>query len=273
MRKSLLFCLRFSVFGFLFSACGYDDFGPYADPPAEPVESNIDMATLRGYYGASPLDVSQELVVRGVVTSSDRGNNFYRTLLVEDATGAIELLHGLYDSHNVYPPGQRVALRLKGLRLDLSGGVMQAGAPAPASSYYAIEYLGAQAIVDRHLIREGVYAPFHPALLAIPQLTEAMCGRLVSVAGLTFVPDSPLPTWANPSAHPDYPPTDGYRKFRSAAGDELYVLTSGYADFTADPVPQGSRHTITGILMRTAVPGSNGRAVWVVKIRDLGDVE
>ncbi len=265
-------CLLFAVCCLLFSSCGYNDFGGYDDQPQTPVEYNIDVATLRSYYSGTPLVVDRQLTLRGSVTSSDRGNNFYRTLVIEDATGAIELMTGLYDMHNRYPVGQRVALRLDGLAIAMQEGVLRAGAPAAPGAYYPTEYLGQQPIVDRHLIREGIYAPLHPALLTIPRLSEAMCGRLVTIAGLRFIPETPLATWGNPSSNPVVPPTTGYRKFKSVAGDSIYVATSGYADFAADPVPQGTRLDITGILLRAPAPGTGGREVWMLKIRELDDV-
>ena len=71
------------------------------------------------------------------VTTSDRAGNFYRTLCIEQAGAALEVMVGLDHLHNDYPPGSRLMVRLRGLTLGLQYGVLQAGTRAEPGSGYA----------------------------------------------------------------------------------------------------------------------------------------
>lgn len=256
----------------ILAGCGYDNFGPYqsGETPASPYNTNI--GDLRAYYYGTPLTVDRDMVVRGVVTSSDRGNNFYRTLVVEDATGALEVFTGLYDMHNIYPVGQPVVLRLDGLTIGMGQGVLQAGMKALPSSGYQIEYIGQRPLVDQYLSRDGRLQAVAPLQVSIPALREDMCGRLVRIQSLMF--DSPeQTTWGVPSASPAVPPSTGYRRFADPSGDAVMVVCSGYADFASELIPVGVRRNITGVLLYGPAPGTAGRSVYMLKIRDLGDVQ
>ncbi|MDR2885980.1 MAG: DUF5689 domain-containing protein, partial [Rikenellaceae bacterium] len=230
------------------------------------------------YHGAA-VTIDEDMIVRGSMTSSDREGNFYRTLVIEDATGALELKTGLYDMHNTYPEGWRVTLKLRGLRMDMDAGVLQVGAVPPAWAAYKTDYLGHRVMVERYLINERVRQPVAAAVCAAGALQEEMCGRLMTVPGMALAGATPgaltLPdetvTWASPSADKRYPPATGYRKFKDAAGDSVIVATSGYATFAATAVPPGTL-ALTGILGRGAVSGSGGRSVWILRLRDTADI-
>ena len=47
------------------------------------------------YVGSGCTYIADKIVMQGRVISSDRCENFYRTLLIDDGTAAVELLTGL----------------------------------------------------------------------------------------------------------------------------------------------------------------------------------
>ncbi len=266
--------------GLLLAGCGYDRFGDYTPPGGEALpEATTDIASLRLLYAGSRIDVQDEWVVAGRVTSSDRAGNFFRTFVIEDATGGLEIRAGLYDMHRIYPVGMQVAVKLKGLSLGFYQGMMQAGARPVPSSYDQTAYLGHRAILDRHVVRGGTADPVAPAATTIAALDERMCGRLVRIEGLhlagatpgaSALGDAPV-TWAVPSPGGGIPPSYGYRKFKDARGDSLLVVSSGYATFAAETIPAGSLY-VTGVLSCGSVAGTYGHNVYMLRIRDLNDV-
>ena len=100
----------------LAAGCGYDDFGePHPADETAPLP-NMSVATLRERCAVGPVAFSGSgVVLSGYVTTSDRADNFYRMLMLEDNSGAVEVCAGLYDLHNDYPVGCRLTLSADGL--------------------------------------------------------------------------------------------------------------------------------------------------------------
>jgi hypothetical protein len=148
---------------------------------------NCTFAEVRSVAEGGCHTFTSDKVVVGSVTSSDAAFNFYRTLFIEDGSGAVELLIGNYNMQKVYPVGLQVALRLEGLAVALVDGVVQVGLP-PESYDIAPREIGAQVTLDRHLICGTSVEPIEPLLCDIPTLDDAMCGRLVRVRSLAHSP-------------------------------------------------------------------------------------
>jgi hypothetical protein len=263
----------------LLTGCGYDDFGGYALRERPAPVSNTTIAAVRALWHGQAAVVEQDMIVRGSVASSDMAGNFYRTLMIQDATGALELHTGLYEMHNTWPEGWRVTLRLKGLRLDVQNGILQIGAVPPPWSGYPVDYLGHRVVVEQYLVNEMIREPVSAPELPAGTLRGDMCGRLVTIPGMVLAGETPSSStppagpvsWAPPIPDPRYPPQSGYRKFKDAAWDSLVVHTSGYASFAAATVPSGTL-ALTGILGRGPVPGSGGRDVWILRLRNEEDL-
>lgn len=116
----------------LLSAGGcYDSHFSEAAGGAAAGEGNTPLSELRARYTGRPTLVEEDIRVVGYVTTSDRAGNFYRTLCIEQAGAALEVMVGLDHLHNDYPPGSRLMVRLRGLTLGLQYGA--APAPNPAA--------------------------------------------------------------------------------------------------------------------------------------------
>lgn len=254
LRKLLLRPLRVALAGgaALLAGC-YD--GPFDQTPAvreTPVPTTT-LAELRRLYAGEPVTIRSDLVVAGRVTATDRSGNFFRSLVIEADGAALEIRAGLDALYNDYPLGTRLTLRLEGLALDSRYGVLQAGRPAADG---AVEAIGSQAAMDRHLFRSGdPPEPVEPLQLTIGELCPAYCGRLVRIAGLRFAPEAVEEScWA------------GYRRFADAAGAVLHTYVRPYADFADDEVPAGLC-TLTGILQYDDA----GTGRYLLKLRDETD--
>ena len=194
--------------------------------------------------------------VEGTVTSSDRARNFYRSLCIEDGNAAIEVMAGIDQLHNDYPAGCRVTLRLEGLAVGESRGVLQAGRLPDPGSGYATDYIGSKPALDAALIRHGeTLRELEPARLRIAELTPERCGTLVRIDRLIYRPeDLSGSTWS------------GYKRFADDEGAEIYTYVRTYARFADEEVPAG-QVSLTGILQHDETGG--GR--YILKLRDETD--
>lgn len=250
MRRLPLFCAVM-----LLAGCYDSRFGqPGAGTPPEPVTTTI--RELRAKYAGTPFQVTGDIVVSGRVNSSDLGGNFYRTLCIEEDGAGMEVMAGIDQLHNDFPEGCRVTLRLKGLMLGESRGVLQAGRKPAAGSGFVTDYIGSKPALDAALTRHGEQSePMPPTLLAIPELTSERCGTLVRLEALRYTPEDLTPgTWS------------GYKRFTDAGGAEIYTYVRDYARFAGDEVPTGPC-TLTGILQYDAA----GEGRYLLKMRDEND--
>lgn len=145
---------RATVLGALLSlaaGCCDSSFGE-PDDGAQPPPRTETIAALRALYAGETFPVTGDITVEGTVTSSDRARNFYRSLCIEDGNAAIEVMAGIDQLHNDYPAGCRVTLRLEGLAVGESRGVLQAGRLPDPGSGYATDYIGSKPALDAALI-------------------------------------------------------------------------------------------------------------------------
>ncbi len=259
---TLVFCV---VCG---TSCGYDRFDGPTRPAGDSTRPNLLISELSEFYRETPVTLTEEIVLAGYVTTTDRAGNFFRTLLIDDGSGALELKLGLYDLSATYPLGQRLVVHARGLTLGSDHGILQLGLEALPSSGYETDYLGHRVLVDRHVSRDTVIREVTPLRATLAELVSVTPGRLVRVEGLRYDADTTI-CWAGERSPVTGNPLTVYRQFRDDEGDTVLVVTSGYATFASDTIPAG-RISVTGILMRGHI-GSRDRMM--IKPRDLYDVE
>lgn len=223
----------------------------------EPEPATATIAQLRQLYAGTTVVIATDVVVSGRVNTSDAEENFYRTFCVEEDGAGLEVMAGIDHLHNDFPPGSRVTLRLKGLALGESRGILQVGRKPAAGSGFATDYLGSKAALDAAVSRTGeAPQPVAPALLTIAELTPKRCGTLVRIDGLSYTPEDLTPgTWA------------GYKRFTDAGGAEIYTYVRNYAGFAGEEVPAGKSCSLTGILQYDDA----GKGRYLLKLRDEND--
>lgn len=238
----------------LFAGCNYDRFDPIELHDEVDWVPNAELSDVRHSFAVATT-IRENMVVAGRVTTSDEGGNFYRTLVIEDATGALELMIGMDYLYRTYPVGSQLTVRLQGLAIDEYNGVLRVGLQPETWDYRTTTYMSHQAVVDRYIQRSNSVVAPAPERVAAGELTRRLCGRLITVGGLRA--DDEATTWAEGRY-------TSYRKFRDALGDSIYVQTSPYADFAAQELPH-DEVAITGVLYYGSV---GGRKTFIIKMCD-----
>lgn len=228
--------LLLSVVGLLSAGC-YDSSFDQPDSRTPPQSVSATISELRASYAGTTFLLTEEVTVTGRVTTSDSDRNFYGTLCIEQDGAGLEIMAGIDHLHNDFPMGSQITLRLKGLALGQSRGVLQAGRiPAPGSGY-ATDYIGSLAAVGAALLRNSEeLQPVLPTLRTLGELTPLMCGTLVRIDGLHYTPEELTPgTWS------------GYKPFTDNDGLRIDTYVRPYANFATEEVPTGEC-SLTGIL-------------------------
>lgn len=230
-----------------------------------PPSTNISIGELRNLVGNKTKHIEQELVIGGYVTSSDEAGNFYRTFTIEDYTGGVEIMAGLYDLHNLYPMGHYVIVKLQGCTVAPHYNVLQAGLAAKSYSNYPTDYFTSRPVIDKHVACYDVVRHVTPATQTIPTLEGSMCGRLVTIDNLTLCTALHADGWqAN-----NVGKWSGYNFFQDDAGNQIAVYTSEYANYAEHEVPT-SAVSITGILQYGT---TDGEEYYMIKMRNEEDCQ
>lgn len=208
------------------------------------------------------LTIMDDVVVLGRVTSADSEDNFYGSLVVEDATGAVEVMIGTANLTTRFPEGLRVALRLKGCYADYSRGVLQVGSEAPEYEYYRVGNLLSPERVDDVIIRSLDVDPLQPVVTTIAELQGSMCGRLVELRGLRLTDSSSIDTLAGEDL--SRATWQGYSMFKDQQGDSIAIYTRNYARYAERRIPLESVN-IVGVLQRDSY--REGEECYFIKMR------
>ena len=71
-----------------------------------------DIAGLKALYAGTLTPITEDIIVKGIVVADDRGGNFFRSFILQDETGGIEVLINLTSAYNFYPVGREVYVKV-----------------------------------------------------------------------------------------------------------------------------------------------------------------
>lgn len=239
-----------------FGACvKTDDFEIPQARDIEPViEGNLTtIATVKSHYNFQTnmiynfRDTNAYFV--GYVISSDEAGNFYKKLILQDKPSnpgaGIQILvddTALFDTYNF---GRKVYIKLDGLSLGYSNGVLQLGiqnrgdvVPIPL------------ALIDNHIIRSGETVAITPLSLEISEFQEKYKNIYIRLNNVQFnrnlVRDERRFSFSAESIDR----FDGERQIESCRdGATANLSTSTFSDFRSLLLPQSSG-SIDGVLTR-----------------------
>ena len=238
----------------LLSGC-YDN---HNEPLAEPfaTQANAKIEILRQLCAGGCYNIVSDMVCVGRVTSSDKSGNFYRSIFIEDETGAVEIKLGTYNIEAQYPIGLMVAVRLKGCAIMLKENILQVGLP-PQSYDTAPREFEAQEVIDRHIVRSNSVKVVTPLLRTITQLDTSLCGRFVRIENLHHTPL-------------DNKQEEEFYRFIDNEEQSVFLHISPYSNFATLQMPD-SEVAIQGILYHESV-GYNIGKQFVIKPRFADDI-
>lgn len=219
--------------------------------------SNYTFAQLRQLCEKQCATIDEDLICIGRITSSDRESNFYRTLVIEEASGAAEIKVGTHSLASKFPIGLEVALRLNGTAVKVENGVIQVGLPPQIYDSTPRE-MEAWAVINKHLIRGTSVESIEPLACDIASLDITQCGRFVKIDNLSYTPLDEIDTTAE------------YLRFTDKDNNVIFLYISQYADFVEHEIPT-SEISVRGILYHENI-GHNIGKQFVIKPRFADDI-
>ncbi|HMO40251.1 MAG TPA: DUF5689 domain-containing protein [Saprospiraceae bacterium] len=223
------------------AACVNQDFD---EPPVEGIDPGITpdatIAELKALYRPGSLTaVEQDITIGGVVVADDRSGNFFRSFVLQDASGGIQILINQTNFYNFFPIGRELFIKCKGLVIGESNGVLQLGGYVFVQN--GAQQLGDIIALDDHIIRGKRVGDPEPRIRTINSLSTADVSTLVRLENVEF-----------DAVELGFPYGDAVgrrtlnRTLKDCSGATIAVRTSGFATFASAQVA-GGNGTITGI--------------------------
>ena len=177
----------------------------------------VGIQDIKDLYNGGAVTISDDVYIKGYVTTSDKAGNFYRGLYIQDATGGIELKIGKTGLYNIYKFGQTLYVRCKGLTIGEYNGAKQLGY-ADTSGEYQTAYIDIQILIDTHILRGEYGEPIEPLDMSnLPsdeplyktnaqgklEINKKYLGRYVTFKGLSYKKRAFCFAYVNPNQNHD----------------------------------------------------------------------
>lgn len=242
-------------------ACERDYDAPLlTEPEYTGPAANITISELRTQNAAAtdkaPIIITQDQVLKAVITGNDESGNIFKKIYLQDETGAIEMEVDQSSVYNYYPVGQTVYVDLNGLSISVYGDEQQLGHP---EGYL---YRTPWEDFEKHVSKDGWANPENAKPVVIDDISTINAApddykfKLVQFTGVTF----------QNGGKGIFAPEDGYgeENITDSHGNTIMIRTSNYASFAGNKLPEG-KGNVTGILGRF-----NG--TWQLTLRTANDV-
>lgn len=186
------------------------------------------------------------MAIRARVTANDESGNIYKSMYVQDETGAIVIGTERTGLFPLFMVGQEVIIELDGLCVGKYGGSFQLGSRIPYVSYNANGSVKNASIgrmnlreFGTHVFRNGRAQPgmiVPTEFTSVPEIIEANRSTLVKFKNVSFENGGSAIFAQKGSSY-------GSANL-DVNGVKVMVRTSEYANFAADTVPAGTGSVI-----------------------------
>lgn len=213
------------------------------------------------------IQIPDDLVVKGYVTSSDATGNFYKEFYMQDApenpTAAIGVLLNQVDSYNQFNLGREVYIRLKDMYVGYNSNEIISIGGQPDEDEVG-QFTANQ--IPNKIFRSTTTSTIVPLEISLSAINESHVGMLITANDVQFPEELSGSTYGDPSQ--DF---DTQRTLQACEGfgySNFSLETSSFANFYFTPLPTANGGTITAVVLKT-FGGDN----LVLLLNDLSDVQ
>lgn len=237
----------------------------FDEPPAYvPPNLTVDLtiADLKAMHTIGNIEqITVDKIISGIVIADDRSGEFYKTIVIQDSTGGINIKLDGYDLYTKYPVGRQVFIKVKNLYLgdynklmEIGGGIDNSGTKPQVAAI-------ASSLFDGYIVKGTLNNVITPKVVKVADLNDRYQNTLIQLDNFEFsVPDTSK-TFADTSLNSS---AVNYT-IKSCDGENIILRNSSYADFAGYNVPNGNG----SIIAVYTIYGSTKQ----LNIRDTSDVK
>jgi hypothetical protein len=222
------------------------DFSAPKSPCIEAPPVNASYADVKGLYVDQTIQIQEELIIEGYVSSSDREGNFFSVLYFQDSPTApsegFQIEVDLRDSHLFFPVGQRIFIKTKGLYLGKSKDILKLGGVFNAFGNTTVGRLPATAIADHIFTSCEDAQRMEPLSVDLAELQKGQTNILVRLDRVEVAEEGLGGNFAVDRE-------ETVITLQDCNDQDIGMVNSGFSDFFNLELPQGSG-SMVGVLLR-----------------------
>ncbi|MCX6274335.1 MAG: DUF5689 domain-containing protein [Bacteroidetes bacterium] len=180
--------------------------------------------------GTTPVLISTNEVIAGVVIADDLSGNFYKEIIIQDSTAAIAIQIDQSNFNTLYPIGRRIFVKCNGLVIaDDGDGNFQLG-------IRDLQTVGRipSGLVPRYIVAGKWGIPVTPKTVSMANISNEPTQTLIRLENVEFsTADTSLP-YANAATQQSQ-----NRIIEDCNGNQADLYSSGYANFAGAITPSG----------------------------------
>lgn len=163
------------------------DYGEASATEPYALDANtVSIAELKAMYKGTPVTITDDIVIRGQIVSSDQYGQNYRMFYIEDISGGLEVKIGKSQNYNDYRLGQWVYIKCQDLTLGASYGMISLGYKSDDPSYETA-YIDVQSLIDTHIFKGRIDPLPEPVEITAENMADGKnFGRRVRFRNLTY---------------------------------------------------------------------------------------
>ncbi|MDE6484023.1 MAG: choice-of-anchor J domain-containing protein [Duncaniella sp.] len=267
--KNILKYTGLLALGFVsLTSCQDDVDAPVSTAPVATITANTTIAEVkerfwsddRNYIWSNPetdevissiplTESGEHMIISGRVVSSDASGNIYKSLVIQDETGALAMSINANSMYNQYRRGQEILVDLTDMWIGKYNGLQQLGFPNFTEQYGWEATFMPFEFFKEHIQLNGMPEPDAIDVITItgadlqsstPENLRRLQSQFVRINDCEFEGGGTL-TFTEGSK------TTTNRNLKLADGTTLIVRTSGYSNFWGHTLPAG-RGDVMGIL-------------------------
>ncbi len=208
------------------------------DEPAKPVEQlkgHITIEHLKTLAKGESTTIVSDIYIEGYVVANDLYGEYYKSIVVCDESGGIEIS---IDSRNLavlFPVASRVVVHCSSLALGDYGGQLTLG--AQPTSEYSVDRIAELDIARYFSVDKSSPCVIRPQTVAIADLTPSLVGDYVMLDGVTFGAQAGM-TWCDKDLETgDFVTTQ--RRVSDNGGEEIMLTFIDTCSYAAEIIPSG----------------------------------
>ena len=241
MKKNLFYLMACLL---LVTACTKKEFD---EPPANGSDPNltanltIDSLKIKYYHSGQVDTIKDDVIIQGIVIADDKSGNFYKTVVLQDATAGIAIRIDLSSFYTIYPIGRRVFVKCKGLIIGDYSGLIQLGGFVDIGQNPIGVGPIASTLISQYLVPGQYNLTVAPTVLTIPQLNNKYQNMLVQLKDVEFAAADTSVSYADAVNLVSVNHT-----IEDCGGNQVLLRTSGYANF-ASAITPAKKGTLTAV--------------------------
>lgn len=214
----------------------------FDEPPTfiEPnITANTTLKALKARHVFGNFEqITEDIIVSGIVVADDKSGNFYKSIVIQDETGGITLRLEGTSLFTSYPVGRRLYIKMKGLYLgdynrllQIGGGIDDSDPTRPGLATIASN------LFDTYIVKGSTGNTVTPKVVDFSKLTtdmfDTLQNTLIQLNNFEFLPSDTSSPYAPPQQTIN-------RTIRNCNGNTIDVRNSGYATFAGFSLPNGN---------------------------------